>query len=854
MSSVVAAVTATITPRDLRDYQQRRLALADMVRSALYVARSRADDSVEKRARALLARLAEDRLRLAVAGQFSRGKTTLMNAILGGEYLPTGALPMTSVVTTVTYGSTARATVRRLDAALPIDVPVADLADYVARSGSRRSVLQVVSADVELPADVLRLGFAFVDTPGVGSDDATSTATTRQYLPEADAAVFVTGFDSPLTAAELAFVSELRQRVGRLFVVINKRDLVTPTQASEVEAYVSSQLAERGLTDQSIHSVSALQALEARKVGDQHAVADSGLVALEDELLGFLTKEKSQVLLDRAAHRAEQLVADLQKDLRLGELGADAKTATAIRNQVETDIARLEAHVRQTVTHLDQTAAETLSRHLESRRTAWRTELGNQLSQSTDQFMRAIDDELSESNEGHGRNQDMISRLLAHFSQPIYEAWWEHHIAETREALTSAAAELIADLTETNQSVDLIIRRAMRLSDRQSGAGQGWSVADVPSFSIAAAPWTTPVEFGRRARRRGPTADEFRTAIAGGLEAATARANESLCDRLTAAVPRWVERFADVAQHDLDRAVARFTHQLATPPSEANRDAIADLNTALPTFRAGLHDLTDNASSVARSDSVDEKSAVPAPQPANQPPATDVLACVICSRLQRTLSEQLSHEQFRLATLERAQAEHARDGGFCRLHTWEYAAMASPVGISAGYAQLAETLAATLEAVASPRGETQDRPLDDAGVFELTLSDVVRQQVKRTDSCRVCAALARVETEQATRIARRSATTNGVVPTPVNDTPVLCLHHLAAVLAAGPDANRARAMTQAMATRLRRASEDMRSFALAREAIRRGLVTAEENKAYEDVLRLLAGLPALARLWTRTED
>ena len=72
-----------------------------MIRAALHLARGSGDEEAEKRARELLARLAADRLQLAVVGQFSRGKTTLMNALLGGVYLPMGALPMTAVITTV---------------------------------------------------------------------------------------------------------------------------------------------------------------------------------------------------------------------------------------------------------------------------------------------------------------------------------------------------------------------------------------------------------------------------------------------------------------------------------------------------------------------------------------------------------------------------------------------------------------------------------------------------------------------------------------------------------------------------------------------------------------------------------
>jgi hypothetical protein len=76
-----------------------------MLRTALHLAHSRGGVGAEDQARDLLARLAADRFRLAVIGQFSRGKSTLMNALLGGAYLPMGALPMTSVITTVRYGT-----------------------------------------------------------------------------------------------------------------------------------------------------------------------------------------------------------------------------------------------------------------------------------------------------------------------------------------------------------------------------------------------------------------------------------------------------------------------------------------------------------------------------------------------------------------------------------------------------------------------------------------------------------------------------------------------------------------------------------------------------------------------------
>ena len=76
---------------DLKDYEQRKLAEAIDTK----------DDKLLADARDLLARIAENRFQLMVVGRFSRGKSTLMNAILGREYLPTGIVPLTSVITTV---------------------------------------------------------------------------------------------------------------------------------------------------------------------------------------------------------------------------------------------------------------------------------------------------------------------------------------------------------------------------------------------------------------------------------------------------------------------------------------------------------------------------------------------------------------------------------------------------------------------------------------------------------------------------------------------------------------------------------------------------------------------------------
>lgn len=80
-----------------------------------------------------------------------------------------------------------------------------------------------------------------------------------------------------------------------------------------------------------------------------------------------------------------------------------------------------------------------------------------------------------------------------------------------------------------------------------------------------------------------------------------------------------------------------------------------------------------------------------------------------------------------------------------------------------------------------------------------------------------------------------------------DDVPVVCLHHLGMVHASWPMPGVAEALRSVLAATLRRDAQNMRSFALKREVLRGDLVTAEESRAHDEVLRLLAGPSALAR-------
>jgi ABC-type dipeptide/oligopeptide/nickel transport system ATPase subunit len=128
----------------------------------------------------VIRKLAEDGFYLTLAGQFNRGKTTLLNALVGMDRLPTGIVPITSVITAVSYNSCERVVMRFADSTLSQEVSLAELPEWITEQGNPGNRKKIDMAEVQLPAEILRRGAFFVDTPGLGSADAAIRTSDRR--------------------------------------------------------------------------------------------------------------------------------------------------------------------------------------------------------------------------------------------------------------------------------------------------------------------------------------------------------------------------------------------------------------------------------------------------------------------------------------------------------------------------------------------------------------------------------------------------------------------------------------------------------------------------------------------------
>lgn len=357
-----------------RTYARERDWLRTAIRMLVDLAEAHESPGVAEAARAIDKKLVENRFNAVVFGEFKRGKTTFVNALLGADILPSAVVPLTSIVTAVAWGEEVRAQVSFLDGRTQ-DVDTADLARYVTERGNPDNGLGVARAIVSYPAEDLRDGVFLVDTPGVGSIYRRSSEAARAFLAESDAAIFLTSADPPISDAEREFLREVRDASARLFFVLNKVDYLSGLDREEAVAFTRGVIADAVGHGVVLYPISARRALMAKLVGDDRELEDSGVPVFERDFRAFLLGEKGGTILAASAGRALRLANDERNaiDIRERALDLPAQELDQARRQMEDVFRRARARQRDLGALLRQ-ETESLVATLERDLVEWRSE------------------------------------------------------------------------------------------------------------------------------------------------------------------------------------------------------------------------------------------------------------------------------------------------------------------------------------------------------------------------------------------------------------------------------------------------------------------------------------------------
>ena len=831
----------------LRAYTKNKLALAGQLHVLCEVIRQRGSETRLQQCRDLMAKLAEDRFTLAVLGQFKRGKSSLMNAIIGRELLPIGVLPLTSAITVLRFAPEERLLVTRSDVKLifPEEFPVERLSEFVTEKGNPGNRKHVKTACVELPVPFLRRGLEFVDTPGVGSAIEANTATTLNFLPECDAVLFVTSVDSPFTRVELEFLESIREHVRKIFFVVNKTDLLDSGERREVLDFVRDTIrGQMGTDDVKVFPVSSRLGLAAKLAGDWSQGLETGLRELENALARFLSGEKATVFLaaivDKALRLLEQESIEVQLRKQAGAipesiLAQRLETVTAQWRDHEGDRRKLFAQLRERVVSQVPLALT--------------PELPSFLSSQADRLTRQIDRLLAHVTWQPGLW--LVRRCDAFALRRLRRSAWNWVTAQTARlsfAGDDSALDHWTRLQVNVSDIPVFAAEAFGLADQRDHAADilpplrldvKFDPPFLPSFRWRTRlPWplaALPTFFARRRLKRR-------------WQKESERLMPSFHNQMLAFVAGSVGNALDDLEREVEsRAVetgSRVMEAILGAPHAAS-DSNGD---ALETVRHRLLSLRDTIPQIGMSAPVPEETiSATLAEPAEprvreaphsaQVPEVDATkhqatrGCAVCDALSKAAFEFFSHWQYSLFCDEKAQRGFSAELGFCPLHTWQLAAVSSPVGASLGWAKLVERLSQIMSRVA------------DSSLAAQYVSELVR----RPDNCRACRLLREAERNYVQQVATTLQEPRGREAYARSQG--LCLRHLGMVLSASPDSDATHFLLSQAAQGFEQMAEDMQSFGMKTEALRRHLRNRDEEDAYLRAFIHIAGAKANCFPW-----
>lgn len=317
-----------------------------------------------------LANLDNEKFILVVVGEFSRGKSTFVNAMLGRNILPSSKKPTTNVISKIIYGDMPSYELvyrdgsrKRLSETEFLDIKAKDdeennfkqesrLLSFVKKASSadiltKKNVLDNVEyAEVEYPLSFCKNNVEVVDTPGTNDLNVGRINITYNYLKHAEAAILVLSATQALSKSELEFLKErvLGNQIQDIFIVVNFKDQVEGEE-ERILAFVKANLAELPIDKNKIYLVSSKKALLWRRQenGEQlkpnalmdlpNDLQETGFLEFEAGLTRFLAEEKGKAKLQKYVKRSMLYINEAEQNINM-RLEASAHSADELRQQL----------------------------------------------------------------------------------------------------------------------------------------------------------------------------------------------------------------------------------------------------------------------------------------------------------------------------------------------------------------------------------------------------------------------------------------------------------------------------------------------------------------------------------------
>ncbi len=373
----------------------------------------------ERTRRDLVKKLDEDRFHLVVVGEFNHGKTSFVNALVGGPFLPVGVTPTTAAIHHIRYGKEPHAKVVFEGG---VEEPLAFDKVRTFAVGGGGVTERVDHIDIYVPAELLKERILLVDTPGVNDLSLQRADITYSYIPRADAVLFLLDAGQILKESERAFLQDklLKASRDKIVFVITKWDLLSDSERKEAFAYAKEQLAKL-VKDPIVFPVSAESALEGR-------VDESGMPELVQHLTRFLAEERGRILLDNALGEGLGVSTMLERGL-----DARLRAVTMHADELDRRIETLTRDLKGQASTIEQRRA-TIREEVSGIKVGARKDLERFVDDVVAKLPAVIDDAKSED----------LKDFLPAFLEDTFRKWAEVQAKEIGASLETLAEKTIA--------------------------------------------------------------------------------------------------------------------------------------------------------------------------------------------------------------------------------------------------------------------------------------------------------------------------------------------------------------------------------------------------------------------------
>ena len=337
-----------ITPESFKKYTAE---LSDIIEQQLYISHTVGMD--EKSQQTLLKdanNLKNANLRVLVMGQFSSGKSTFLNALMGNLLLPTKAIPTTATIGEITYAETPSATLYpKNKRQSPFPIKLEDMAKYIVIDHSESDRDEVKTENpyekilIKYPLPICKMGIDLIDSPGT-NDPTCHDRVTQDYLPNADAIIYIMNSAQAFDSGDKAEIERLVALgyksiifVLNYFDVIEANDdnLGTNEAVTTRKHYTQVLSPYTTLGEDGIHFISSLLALAGKRTNNNAKLIASHFVPFEKKLEQILFNERGRLKLVKALYSTKKINKDISRlvsdSIELGRAD-QAKLAVQLQN------------------------------------------------------------------------------------------------------------------------------------------------------------------------------------------------------------------------------------------------------------------------------------------------------------------------------------------------------------------------------------------------------------------------------------------------------------------------------------------------------------------------------------------